>query len=172
MTRLGRPYQGQALSLSYLSHSISFISLHLSLLPSLFVDTRWRWGSMTRPWLTISRPSWPGLLPGTHSLWLFTTVCPRSSYPFCIVTYYIIWVSTSWTYSIFSYICISHHALFFLPFYSSFYVFFLSLSVNTFRLATVFLFPPVRWYWALHTLPQIYTANYATFTIQIHAITE
>ena len=27
------------------------------------------------------------------------TVCPRSSDPFCIVTYYIIWVTTSWTYS-------------------------------------------------------------------------
>ena len=30
------------------------------------------------------------------------TVCPRSSYPFYIVTYYINWVTTSWTYSTFS----------------------------------------------------------------------
>ena len=27
------------------------------------------------------------------------TVCPRSSYSFYIVSYYIIWVTTSWTYS-------------------------------------------------------------------------
>ena len=28
------------------------------------------------------------------------TVCPRSSDPFYIVSYYIKWVTTSWTYSI------------------------------------------------------------------------
>ena len=28
------------------------------------------------------------------------TVCPRSSDPFYVVTYYIKWVTTSWTYSI------------------------------------------------------------------------
>ena len=28
-----------------------------------------------------------------------TTICPRSSDPFCIVTYYIRLVTTSWTYS-------------------------------------------------------------------------
>ena len=28
----------------------------------------------------------------------FPTVCPRSSDPFYIVTYYIKWVTTSWTY--------------------------------------------------------------------------
>ena len=33
-------------------------------------------------------------------LWgYFYTVCPRSSYPFCIVTYYKKWVTTSRTYS-------------------------------------------------------------------------
>ena len=31
---------------------------------------------------------------------LFITVCPRSSDPFYIVSYYIKWVATSWTYSI------------------------------------------------------------------------
>ena len=30
---------------------------------------------------------------------LIHTVCPRSSDPFYIVSYYIIWVTTSWTYS-------------------------------------------------------------------------
>ena len=34
---------------------------------------------------------------GTTS-WTYT-VCPRSSDPFYIVTYYIKWVTTSWTYS-------------------------------------------------------------------------
>ena len=28
------------------------------------------------------------------------TICPRSSDPFYLVTYYIKWVTTSWTYSI------------------------------------------------------------------------
>ena len=27
------------------------------------------------------------------------TICSRSSYPFCIVTYFIKWATTSWTYS-------------------------------------------------------------------------
>ena len=31
---------------------------------------------------------------------LKTTVCPRSSDPFYTVTYYMKWVTTSWTYSI------------------------------------------------------------------------
>ena len=30
---------------------------------------------------------------------LNSTICPRSSDPFCIVTYYIKWVTTSWTHS-------------------------------------------------------------------------
>jgi len=30
---------------------------------------------------------------------LVNTVCPKSIEPFYIVTYYIIWVKTSWTYS-------------------------------------------------------------------------
>ena len=30
------------------------------------------------------------------------TVCPRSSNPFCVVTYYIKWVTTSWTHSIYT----------------------------------------------------------------------
>ena len=29
------------------------------------------------------------------------TVCPRSSYPFYVVTYYIKWVTTSWTHSVY-----------------------------------------------------------------------
>ena len=32
------------------------------------------------------------------------TVCPRSSYPFDVVTYYIKWVTTSWTDGKFFYI--------------------------------------------------------------------
>ena len=28
---------------------------------------------------------------------VYNTVCPKSSDPFCIVTYYIKWVTTSWT---------------------------------------------------------------------------
>ena len=28
---------------------------------------------------------------------IYTTVCPRSSGPFYVVTYYIKWVTTSWT---------------------------------------------------------------------------
>ena len=35
-----------------------------------------------------------------------TTVCPRSSDPFYVVTYYIKWVTTSWTHSICVVICI------------------------------------------------------------------
>ena len=35
---------------------------------------------------------------GTGSRLLGHTVCPRSSDPFYIVTYYIKWVTTSWTY--------------------------------------------------------------------------
>ena len=31
-------------------------------------------------------------------MYFLTTVCPRSSDPFYIVCYYIIWVTTSWTY--------------------------------------------------------------------------
>ena len=38
-------------------------------------------------------------------------VCPRSSYPFYIISYYIKWVDTSWTYSIYSIIAL--HPLFF-----------------------------------------------------------
>ena len=34
---------------------------------------------------------------------IYTTVCPRSSDPFYIVSYYIKWVTTSWTYSIVTY---------------------------------------------------------------------
>ena len=30
----------------------------------------------------------------------YGTVCPRNSEPFYVVTYYIKWVTTSWTYSI------------------------------------------------------------------------
>ena len=37
------------------------------------------------------------------------TVCPRSNDPFCIVTYYIKWVTTSWTYSTSSSIVKSPH---------------------------------------------------------------
>ena len=44
-----------------------------------------------------------------------STMCPRSSDPFYIVIYYIIWVTTSWTYSMitanmdgaFVYLCLS-----------------------------------------------------------------
>ena len=32
-------------------------------------------------------------------LWFLNTVCPRSSDPFYIVSYYLKWVSTFWTYS-------------------------------------------------------------------------
>ena len=35
---------------------------------------------------------------------LVITICPRSSGPFYIVTYYIKWVNTSWTYSMVIYI--------------------------------------------------------------------
>ena len=31
---------------------------------------------------------------------MVNTICQRSSYPFYIVTYYIKWVTTSWTHSI------------------------------------------------------------------------
>ena len=31
--------------------------------------------------------------------YVYYTVCPRSSAPFCIVSQYIKWVTTSWTYS-------------------------------------------------------------------------
>ena len=34
---------------------------------------------------------------------LLRTVCPRSSDPFYIVSYYIKWVTTSWSYSMFNY---------------------------------------------------------------------
>ena len=30
---------------------------------------------------------------------IVNTICPRSSYPFYIVSYYIKWVTTSWTHS-------------------------------------------------------------------------
>ena len=43
-----------------------------------------------------------------------STVCPRSSDPFYIVTYYIKWVTTSWTYSIYK--CL--HSVF-VPWYIS-----------------------------------------------------
>ena len=33
------------------------------------------------------------------SCYLYITICPESSYPFCRVTYYIKWVTTSWTHS-------------------------------------------------------------------------
>ena len=32
---------------------------------------------------------------------MLCTVCPRSSHPFHIVSYYMKWVTTSWTYSIY-----------------------------------------------------------------------
>ena len=50
--------------------------------------------SLQKSWI-LSRPS-------------VTTTCPRSSYPFHIVSYYINWVATSWTYSvrIFSMLCL------------------------------------------------------------------
>ena len=35
-----------------------------------------------------------------YTMLYYTTVCPRSSYPFHIVIYYIKWVTISWTYSI------------------------------------------------------------------------
>ena len=35
----------------------------------------------------------------THTHFLFYTVCPISSDPFYIVSYYMKWVTTSWTYS-------------------------------------------------------------------------
>ena len=38
------------------------------------------------------------------------TVCPRSSGPFYVVTYYIKWVTTSWTHSIISLVVQSHGA--------------------------------------------------------------
>ena len=38
-----------------------------------------------------------------HYIIMIQTVCPRS-YPFYIVTYYINWVTTSWTYSMNRYI--------------------------------------------------------------------
>ena len=34
----------------------------------------------------------------TKNLWGYITVCPRSSCPFYMVTYYMKWVATSWTY--------------------------------------------------------------------------
>ena len=39
--------------------------------------------------------------PGNHTC---NTVCPRSSDPFCVVTYCIKWVTTSWTYCISNYL--------------------------------------------------------------------
>ena len=44
-------------------------------------------------WWTSSPSTWMSC-PGT-------TVCPRSGDPFYVVSYYIYWVNTSWTYSIF-----------------------------------------------------------------------
>ena len=40
----------------------------------------------------------------TDKMYKFTgyTVCPRSSYPFCIVSYYMKWVTTSWTHSMYT----------------------------------------------------------------------
>ena len=40
-----------------------------------------------------------------------STICPRSNYPFNIVTYYIKWVTSSWTYSIKHAECVAvgHH---------------------------------------------------------------
>ena len=36
-----------------------------------------------------------------YIVWKMHTLCPRSSNPFYIATYYIKWVTTSWTHSIF-----------------------------------------------------------------------
>ena len=51
------------------------------------------------------------------------TVCPGRSDPFCIVTYYIEWVTTSWTYSISKIIITLSHSLFL------YFSFFLSISL-------------------------------------------
>ena len=42
--------------------------------------------------------------------WIFLqhTVCPRSSDPFYIVTYYIKWVTASWAYSCYKSVCFEH----------------------------------------------------------------
>ena len=41
-----------------------------------------------------------------HERYIQYTIFPRSSDPYYIVTYYIKWVTTSWTHSIYIYICI------------------------------------------------------------------
>ena len=40
----------------------------------------------------------PAMSPGLSAA-VICTVCPRSTYPFHIASYYIKWVTTSWTYS-------------------------------------------------------------------------
>ena len=39
------------------------------------------------------------MVPYGHAFCMFYTVCPRTSDPFDILSYYIKWVITSWTYS-------------------------------------------------------------------------
>ena len=41
-----------------------------------------------------------GIIQNKISVWKKYTVCSKSSDPFYVVTYYIKWVTTSWTYSI------------------------------------------------------------------------
>ena len=41
----------------------------------------------------------PGDFYTYYNSWQWDTVCPRSSYPFYMVSYYIKWVTTSWTHS-------------------------------------------------------------------------
>ena len=56
-------------------------------------------------WRNVRSLSWPGqvlrpvLCLPYGCVFVRDTVCPRSSDRFCIVTYYIKWVTTSWTYS-------------------------------------------------------------------------
>ena len=41
------------------------------------------------------------IIPAHDQVYFFSTVCPRNSDPLYIVSYFIKWVSASWTYSIF-----------------------------------------------------------------------
>ena len=44
-----------------------------------------------------------GVAVKKYSFSYSTTVCPGSSDPFYVVTYYIQWITTSWTYSMYVY---------------------------------------------------------------------
>ena len=72
----------------YPAFCISIRSLNsvFSIQPGRIIETI---GRISGIWLSIKAESFA----------YDSTVCPRSSDPFCVVTYYTKWVTTSWTYS-------------------------------------------------------------------------